>query len=677
MQITTATDRSRRHHSEAPSERVAAGKKITLRSIKTPELPFRTFRLVIGVSALAWMAAPAYALNLSNMEVRSYLGQAFDAQINYSLAPGEEIDESCFKLVAPASADGLASLQSSTLSVTPSGPRGQLRIRGRQAINDPIIKVVLQVECAGSAQLQREYVVLIDPPIRYAAPTQESSLASAPRESASPTSRTAINAQPKEGGDWSVQPGDSLAALAQTIHPRNRKARESLVRSMVDANPQFAGLAPEDPLPIGSTVLIPRLPQEAATAPKAPGQAAPPSAAKARTKPAEHSAKAATKKSLPGEGNQGFRLKLSSGEVDLSLSNQLTEQDRAPLREKQLLLDADDQVSNLLALKNSVKELQAQLADMQAQLASAKVGAENAAPKPPPAPAVPAVPAATKPTVPGPVSPPQSRPTGFDWVAENWYWWLAAALALILLAYAKLRRRPQTVPIPAYQVVPGTPETASDARKPAEELVDLDFHIEPQADIGSSTSSQTASDPRTFYRNVIANQFPELQSRKNVAPDELIAIANDYFNTRGARARAIQLIEFGLEEHPESEPLWLTQFEFLRQDVRRSAYELSARRYRERFPESAKWSAVQAGGRFLDPDNTLYADQQPIMANSMDLDFDITGGESSQARSDQPAVKPIKQGTPPLPDLSVPLDFVSSSGEAANDSQELKRPPKG
>jgi hypothetical protein len=633
----------------------------------------RFLRFIIAVSALAVLAGPAHALNLSNIEVRSNLGQAFDGQLNYSLAPGEEIDESCFKLVAPASSDGLAGLQSATLDLNPSGRGGQLRIRSRQPVNDPIIKIVLQADCAGSAQLQREYVVLIDPPIRYAAPAQPSPPASAPSESANVASATGRSALPREGRDWSVQPGDTLATLAQTIHPRNRKARELLVRSMLDANPQFAGLAPEDPLPAGSTVLIPRQAQNAGTTPKAASETPAVRASKPRAKPSERSAKAAPNKAAPAQANAGFRLKLSSGEVDLSLSDQLTEQDRARLREKQLLLDADDQVSNLLALKNSVRDLQAQLAEMQTQLAAAKISAENAAPKTQPAPAPTA--AAKTQAMPAPTGKPEPSQTAFDWVAKYWSWLLAAALALILVAYLALRRRPQTVPITAYHAAPARREMTTDADKPEEEMVDLDFHDQRSPD--ANASPEAASDPHTFYRNMIRDQFPGLQSGQDVVPDDLIAIAND-IDKRGEKARAIQLIEFGLEERPEYEPLWLTQLEFLRQDGRRSAYEQLTTRYRERFPESDKWSAVQAGGRFLDPDNALYADPRAIAADPLDLDFDITGGSGGKTPGEQPSVKPIKKpAAPPLPDPSVPLDFVSSSDEAANDSQELKRPPKG
>src|SRR6185503_11690997 len=64
-----------------------------------------------------------------------------------------------------------------------------------------------------------------------------------------------------------------------------------------------------------------------------------------------------------------FVLRLSGGEVDLSRSLGVDERTRAQLRERLQLLDSDDQVAALLALRHSVKQLESRVAELQLKLA--------------------------------------------------------------------------------------------------------------------------------------------------------------------------------------------------------------------------------------------------------------------------------------------------------------------
>ena len=69
--------------------------------------------------------------------------------------------------------------------------------------------------------------------------------------------------------------------------------------------------------------------------------------------------------------SDGFQLRLSRSEIDLSRSRNVTDEQRRLLREKQLMLDADDQVAALLSLKNTVKQLEQRLNELQLKLATA------------------------------------------------------------------------------------------------------------------------------------------------------------------------------------------------------------------------------------------------------------------------------------------------------------------
>jgi hypothetical protein len=61
-------------------------------------------------------------------------------------------------------------------------------------------------------------------------------------------------------------------------------------------------------------------------------------------------------------------LRLSSTEVDLSRSRSIDDRMRAQLRERQMILDQDDQVAALLELRHSVKQLESKVAELQLKL---------------------------------------------------------------------------------------------------------------------------------------------------------------------------------------------------------------------------------------------------------------------------------------------------------------------
>jgi hypothetical protein len=62
-------------------------------------------------------------------------------------------------------------------------------------------------------------------------------------------------------------------------------------------------------------------------------------------------------------------LRLSSSEVDLTRSRSIDDRKRAQIRERQMILDQDDQVAAVLALRHSVKQLESQVAELRLKLA--------------------------------------------------------------------------------------------------------------------------------------------------------------------------------------------------------------------------------------------------------------------------------------------------------------------
>jgi len=112
-------------------------------------------------------AFSAAAIGLGELDVHSYLGQPLHATVNIH-DPGTTTSGECFSL-AP-SGDGITPPLRAQLSLEHAGGRALLHIRTPQAVNDPIAQFVLVSEC--EVRLQRDYVVLLDPPARIALPAQ-------------------------------------------------------------------------------------------------------------------------------------------------------------------------------------------------------------------------------------------------------------------------------------------------------------------------------------------------------------------------------------------------------------------------------------------------------------------------------------------------------------------------
>jgi hypothetical protein len=127
-------------------------------------------------------------------------------------------------------------------------------------------------------------------------------------------------------------------------------------------------------------------PRSSAPAPAAPSRAA-------RPAPRAHGA--------------GFELRLSAPEADLSRSRGIDDNQRSRLRERLLILDADDQVAALLAMRHNLKQLEGRVAELQLKLSMlpSSAAAASQPAKPPVAPApTPATAPAPQPAKP-PVAP--------------------------------------------------------------------------------------------------------------------------------------------------------------------------------------------------------------------------------------------------------------------------------
>lgn len=120
----------------------------------------RCARRMVG-AFLAVLPVVASALSLGSPQLDSGLGQVLELAIPIRTDASEDLDPKCVRLVNPAD-DQLPTLTVARIRVERDGLLLLARIQSLVPINEPAIRLVLEVGCA--RRVQREYVLLIDPP---------------------------------------------------------------------------------------------------------------------------------------------------------------------------------------------------------------------------------------------------------------------------------------------------------------------------------------------------------------------------------------------------------------------------------------------------------------------------------------------------------------------------------
>jgi pilus assembly protein FimV len=365
---------------------------------------------VLVATAFAFAALDASALELGDAQVRSTLGENLDLRIPVTIAKGESIQPSCFTL-SDGPAASVPRISGARVSLERSAAATYLRVRTDSVVSEPALVLGVVVACTGlPAEVRRDYSLLVDPrntaqaPVAASAPSED---VAAPAPASFPSIATLI-----------ARIGDTLASIANAIFPGNAPARQSYIQALRDANPPLATIDERDPIPLDTEIALPdlrafararpspatgivaapsapvggarttpetRAPVREAKAPaparkRAPAAAIEPRAPATELPPGTPREAVATTRATPAASKRretvrnqtispGFVLKLSSGEMDLSPSRSVDDRMRAQLRDRQLVLDADDQVAAVLALRDSVRHLESRVAELQLKLA--------------------------------------------------------------------------------------------------------------------------------------------------------------------------------------------------------------------------------------------------------------------------------------------------------------------
>lgn len=442
-----------------------------------------------GAGALACAAALApvsevQAAQLGAVNSVSLVGQPLRIEIG---APGAtaEYAARCARLATPSAApDGIPAVLDARLTIAGSGLDAHLVISRDTPVRHPIVRVAVHDTC--DSRLQREYTLLL-PVATSIVPTETSAPGSSSRTSW-PLPRTPDDDLASDV--WTTVPGESVATLAQALHPRNARARRALAERLLELNPELAsgGLTVTTPLPPGTRLRVPNptvmlaAPQEPPAARRSLRDSAPPTARTRRLilqgeagDPTEHTSASLTQ----DERSNAARQALS-----------------ADAREQRLVSAIDDSIRAELELLERIRRLEEIEQALRARLAVST-------PRPLQPSGPPAVAAKTANTVPEraapPVRTPPPQPDGTTW--EQWMFLLGAlAIVVVTILFYETRR------------VLHTRRTASASQ------MELDHGEAPGADTITAVSAHDAHSTRTVSPPLdagIAARTPESSANES------------------------------------------------------------------------------------------------------------------------------------------------------------------
>jgi pilus assembly protein FimV len=678
--------------------------------------------------AMAWaLALPAAAIGLGDLRVHSALGEPLDATVALVVAPDAKVRAGCFSAAPPMGK--LPGVPSPRFSVESGGTGPRLRIRTRTPVHEPAVQLRLKASCEGNDAASRDYEILLDPraatapnpPLRTVSGDTLASLAAAiyPRQRAAREAylsalRAANPAVAGLADDAPIAPGTTMVLPDLRRFSLNLALSRSVAKAPAATRETRAALAPPTPKAVAvAPKAPPSPPAEAAVRPKPPASRPSPPPVEPRATamapttptparpaaPKETPANAPTARpkaaqaTAPHAQEGPFVLRLSAPAMDLRRSRGIDDRQRAVLRERLMVLDADDQVAALLSLRHNLKQLEGRVAELQLKLsrlppelprtaASAPTSASPAGVAPAKPVAVPTVanvaplaktsPAATTPVAPMPVTTPPapasvapaSRPAPTAPVPDksagkaetpppapapsarkaspapapviapmpnrmtpaprtadagvNSWLWVALAVVVALMAaigWHLVSRRGK-----ASRAVDESPEPAS-ALEAAEASMARDDDSQPGREPAPAAAGHRAeatsdamlptrvpgADPAGLRRRYIEERFPEIAGG-TIAPGDADSIvkASRLFYEDGALARAVELLQYSVEERPDSLKPWLALFEIFRLERLTGEFAELARRFRQRHEASEAWRKVQFIGREIDPGNPLY-----------------------------------------------------------------------
>ncbi|MBA7632868.1 hypothetical protein ES703_40423 [subsurface metagenome] len=224
------------------------------------------------MALLAMNPGPLHAVTLGEIELRSALGEPLDAVIPIQLGRGEMLMPNC--ITAPRRTSDLKGPKDPRVRFPNAQGPGiyELRISTVAPLFEPVYELALKVNCSGTPQLIREYVLMPDlsrPPVPAGSRGAAADRAILPAAARSES----VNRPPKfrnvqrklaatgqgipAGSMYRVRQGDSLSAIASRIESRPVDSTWKLANIIFRMNPDAFIRGNPDLIKLGSTIRLP------------------------------------------------------------------------------------------------------------------------------------------------------------------------------------------------------------------------------------------------------------------------------------------------------------------------------------------------------------------------------------------------------------------------------------
>ncbi|WP_373974588.1 hypothetical protein NT239_13275 [Chitinibacter sp. SCUT-21] len=515
------------------------------------------------------------AAMLGEIQVRSALGERFNASITVAAAEDEDLNANCFRIVSPQDENAAGILRRARLTYQYEVGGGRLLVKGEEAQSEPVLTLGIRVKCPGEEErvFQRDYRILLDPP-EYRPNIAAPSVPSARSSDSSSRSRRKL---PAMGTAWLTEDGDSVAKIAASYYPGDKAKQQALVEAIYDINPdlpQNTNARLDGDWRILLPVPTPKAGRSSlAAAPRLENLPAAPQSLEALPRLTlgsdSLSGNAQAQSNLPAttENASGeFRLRLSEANLDTDRKNTLTPEQTLQLRERLLSLESDDQAAQMLQLKYQITELEKKLASFQSQTGQLAERQENTD------------------------------------KANSW-WYFSPLIALLLLPFGfwLWRRRMQHItarddfytsisPSTSYLHSPSPSGGETSLRSRGLTLGGLNGE-----EIGTPIHRDHADD----WRNIDADDM-DVVSPSNVAEEAQLLLDH------GLVPQAINLLNHEIAQMPAALALWMKLFEIFQRNAMPEAFQEKAVAFRLQFASDALWKNVQELGLTVDPANPLY-----------------------------------------------------------------------
>lgn len=215
----------------------------------------------LTLALLSAALAPGFAdaIGLGDIVLLSRIGEPLRAEVPILSGMGDTPETLCFALGTVSNAE-FPVVAAAKTRVVQRGRDFRLQIVGSKPIYDPIVVIGLRAGCG--ADLQRDYVLMPEPPLMFADSPESPLPASAAVAATTPGAKPAA----RPSADWQAREGETLAGIADARTAAKPADRQRLLAAMKRANPQFTA---DEALPEGTPIRIPKL------KPRQPPQAKP------------------------------------------------------------------------------------------------------------------------------------------------------------------------------------------------------------------------------------------------------------------------------------------------------------------------------------------------------------------------------------------------------------------